>query len=225
MQRTQVERRSRGKSLIANRCKTGDDDDIPHKISLEILTPLQSMCDNWTALEKQGRRRLVRIRRLQAGSKVVLSCDALPQAEFRPDAESPRDCVVSCIYFEGARKYYITSVDVIYLLQRITNHPGPFPTDEKNRIRRNMESLRPIVVAKTGKKGCDSLFSQIMNFPDPKPRNIEKDIKVFEWSVLGQALERVLSKYVSILGILPSHLTNLPFKVLVCHAHDADRFR
>lgn len=36
-----------------------------------------------------------------------------------------------------------------------------------------------------------------MDFPDPKPRNIEKDLKVFEWNLLGQALEKILSKYVS----------------------------
>jgi hypothetical protein len=35
-----------------------------------------------------------------------------------------------------------------------------------------------------------------MDFPDPKPRNIEKDLKVFEWNLLGQALEKILSKYV-----------------------------
>ena len=36
-----------------------------------------------------------------------------------------------------------------------------------------------------------------MEFPDPKPRNIEKDLKVFEWGLLAQALEKILSKYVS----------------------------
>ncbi|KAF8145907.1 hypothetical protein K438DRAFT_1871056 [Mycena galopus ATCC 62051] len=34
-----------------------------------------------------------------------------------------------------------------------------------------------------------------MDFPNPKPRNIEKDLKVFEWSLLGQALEKSMSKY------------------------------
>jgi hypothetical protein len=36
-----------------------------------------------------------------------------------------------------------------------------------------------------------------MDFPDPKPRNIEKDVKVFDWSLLPQALGKIISKYVS----------------------------
>jgi hypothetical protein len=36
-----------------------------------------------------------------------------------------------------------------------------------------------------------------MGFPNPKPRNIEKDVKVFPWEVLGSALKKIIGKYVS----------------------------
>jgi len=39
-----------------------------------------------------------------------------------------------------------------------------------------------------------------MDFPDPKPRNIEKDVKVFDWDLLPQALDKIISKYVSFAG-------------------------
>jgi hypothetical protein len=37
-----------------------------------------------------------------------------------------------------------------------------------------------------------------MGFPNPKPRNIEKDVKVFPWKILAHALKKIISKYVSI---------------------------
>jgi hypothetical protein len=40
-----------------------------------------------------------------------------------------------------------------------------------------------------------------MDFPDPKPRKIEKDLKVFDWKLLPQALDKIISKYVSV--VLP----------------------
>jgi hypothetical protein len=42
-----------------------------------------------------------------------------------------------------------------------------------------------------------------MSFPNPKPRNIEKDVKVFPWSIFGTALKKIISKYVSRAGDAP----------------------
>jgi hypothetical protein len=38
-----------------------------------------------------------------------------------------------------------------------------------------------------------------MGFPAPKPRNIEKDVKVFPWKILSHALKKIIGKYVSAL--------------------------
>jgi hypothetical protein len=43
-----------------------------------------------------------------------------------------------------------------------------------------------------------------MGFPNPKLRNIEKDVKVFSWKVLGHALKKIVGKYVSLLIALNS---------------------
>ncbi|KAG7441841.1 uncharacterized protein BT62DRAFT_864542, partial [Guyanagaster necrorhizus] len=147
------------------------------------------MCTNWDASEDRVGRRLVRFHKVQDGCKLILSCEAIRQDDYRDTYT-----VISCIFRDENRQYYVTSVDIIYLLERLTN--DDFPVEEKNRIRRNLEGLRPITVRKY-KHGLDTFFQRIMEFPDPKPRNIEKDLKVFEWSLLGQALDNVLSKYVS----------------------------
>ena len=52
------------------------------------------------------------------------------------------------------------------------------------------------------KVDAEPFFKLIMGFPNPKPRNIEKDVKVFPWKILAQALKKVMSKYVSRFPIL-----------------------
>ncbi|THV06808.1 hypothetical protein K435DRAFT_561817, partial [Dendrothele bispora CBS 962.96] len=143
----------------------------------------------WDSSEIRAGRRLVRFNKVQDGRKLILSCIPIRQEDY---VES--DSVISCIYRDELDTCFVTSVDIIYLLERLTN--DEFPVEEKNRIRRNLEGLRPTTVSKH-KPGSEAFFQRIMEFPDPKPRNIEKDLKVFEWSLLGQALDKILSKYVS----------------------------
>lgn len=156
---------------------------------LDLVTPLASICTGWSPAELHAGRRLVRFSEVQDGRRLIVSCEPIRQEDY---CES--DSVISCIYREETDTCFVTSVDVIYLLERITN--GEFPVEEKNRIRRNLEGLRPTTISKH-KIGFGDFFQRIMDFPDPKPRNIEKDLKVFEWNLLGQALEKILSKYVS----------------------------
>ncbi|KAJ7675068.1 hypothetical protein B0H17DRAFT_1207933 [Mycena rosella] len=115
--------------------------------------------------------------------------------------------VISCIYREETEACYVTSVDIIYLLERLTN--DEFPVEEKNRIRRNLEGLRPTTVSKH-KPGSEAFFLRIMEFPDPKPRNIEKDLKVFDWTLLGQALDKIMSKYSIYTASPTDSTTSLP---------------
>ncbi|TDL26055.1 hypothetical protein BD410DRAFT_716587 [Rickenella mellea] len=142
-----------------------------------------------SANDMNAGRRLVRFFRSQEGSKLQVSCHPIPQDSFKE-----ADIVISCIYRPETNNCWFTSVDVIYLLERLV--VTPFTVEEKNRIRRNLEGFRPTTVSKKS-RGSEHFFQQIMDFPVPKPRNIEKDVKVFPWSVLTQALEKIISKYVS----------------------------
>ena len=166
----------------------------PHKAVLQIQGDLSDMAKHWTAEEWDSKRRLVQFWRQQKGNTI--------HATFRPVPQSDRPTsavCVSCIWWAERNECYVTSVDCIYLLESLI--AVRFTVEEKNRIRRNLEGFRPLTVSK-GKKDCESFFKLIMQFPSPKPRNIEKDVKVFAWSILPHALKKIIGKYVS---LSPSH--------------------
>lgn len=133
--------------------------------SLDIMVVLDSFCYNWDDLEMQAGRRLVRFSRIRDGNKLLVSAERISPGDY--DA---KDIVISCIYRDETDSCCVTSVDIIHLLQRLV--ATEFVVEEKNRIRRNLEGLRPTTVSKS-RPGFEGLFQRIMDFPDPKPRKIE----------------------------------------------------
>lgn len=188
--RPQTQTQTQVQSLRRMRQATDASEDSSQTAVLEIMVVLDSFCYNWDELELQAGRRLVRFSRLQDGNKLLVSAERILPNEY--DA---KDIVVSCIYREETDSCCVTSVDIIHLLQRLVG--AEFVVEEKNRIRRNLEGLRPTTVSKS-RPGFESFFQRIMDFPDPKPRKIEKDLKVFDWKLLPQALDKIISKYVSV---------------------------
>lgn len=161
----------------------------PNKAKLEINGDLDSMAQTWSADEWEAKRRLVCFQRTQSGSTINTS--------FKPvsvDDRPPNSICISCIYWEEKEECFVTSVDTIYLLEQLV--AARFTVEEKNRIRRNLEGFRPLTVSK-GKQDSEEFFKVIMAFPNPKPRNIEKDVKVFHWKDLSSALKKIIGKYVS----------------------------
>jgi hypothetical protein len=161
------------------------------KAKLEIQGDLLTMADvsTWTDDEKKIKRRLVEFQRRQE--------DSIIHASFKPATAEERtqgaNCV-SCIFWEERGECFVTSVDTIQLLEGLV--AVRFTVEEKNRIRRNLEGFKPLTVSKQ-KEDSESFFRLIMGFPNPKPRNIEKDVKVFPWSILSNALRKIIGKYVS----------------------------
>jgi hypothetical protein len=161
----------------------------PHKAKLDINGDLDSMTQNWSDEEWEAKRRIVCFQRSQSGSTINTS--------FKPvsvDERPQNGTLISCIYWEEKEECFITSVDTIYLLEQLV--AARFTVEEKNRIRRNLEGFRPLTVSK-GKQDSEEFFKVIMAFPNPKPRNIEKDVKVFHWKDLSSALKKIIGKYVS----------------------------
>lgn len=159
------------------------------KAVLKIEGNLDTMSENWSQEEVDAKRRLVQFERSQQGSTISTTF-----APVTPEARPARSICVSCIWWEEKDEYYITSVDTIFLLEQLVN--VRFTVEEKNRIRRNLEGFRPLTVSKA-KADSEEFFKVIMGFPTPKPRNIEKDVKVFAWKILSHALKKIISKYVS----------------------------
>lgn len=161
----------------------------PSKAVLKLNGDLDAMADNWSKEELDLKRRLVQFTRVQSGS--AIHTDFRPVA---PEDRAPNSICISCIYWSRRKECFITSVDTIYLLESLVG--VRFTVEEKNRIRRNLEGFRPLTVSKA-KPESDDFFKTIMGFPAPKPRNIEKDVKVFPWKILSHALKKIIGKYVS----------------------------
>ncbi|KAF3041976.1 hypothetical protein E8E12_009590 [Didymella heteroderae] len=157
------------------------------KAVLKIEGDLDKMSEDWSQEEVEAKRRLVQFERSQQGSTISTTF-----APVAPEARPARSICVSCIWWEEKDDYFITSVDTIYLLEQLVN--VRFTVEEKNRIRRNLEGFRPLTVSKA-KADSEEFFKVIMGFPAPKPRNIEKDVKVFPWKILSHALKKIISKY------------------------------
>lgn len=186
------------------------------KANLNILGDMMEMTWNWSPEEWASGRRLVQFWRKQhaAGETSqqkdnqvecgfqAIEQEAYQQQRIRENLAAQKDnlahkksslpLVISCIYWRERNDYYITSVDCIYLLEGLIG--VQFTVEEKNRIRRNLEGFRPLTVSKC-KPECADFFKLIMSFPHPKPRNIEKDVKVFSWKSLPSALTKIIRKY------------------------------
>lgn len=161
----------------------------PSKAMLKLNGDLDSMAEGWSQDEHNAKRRLIQFSRYQHGS--TIHADFAPVA---PEKRAPNSICISCIYWDNKDECFVTSVDTIYLLESLVG--VRFTVEEKNRIRRNLEGFRPLTVSKT-KPDSEEFFKVIMGFPAPKPRNIEKDVKVFPWKILGHALKKIIGKYVS----------------------------
>lgn len=166
---------------------------FPQKAILKIRGSLDSMTQDWTPDEWSTKRRLVQFRRSQ--NKSVITAEFAPVA---PEDRQPNSICISCIWWEERQECFATSVDTIYLLEQLV--ALRFTVEEKNRIRRNLEGFHPLTVSKA-KADSEEFFKIIMGFPNPKPRNIEKDVKVFPWKILTHALKKIISKYVSRLQV------------------------
>ncbi|KAI5449670.1 hypothetical protein NCC49_004131 [Naganishia albida] len=157
------------------------------KAKLELQSDLNLMAVGWDQEEWHAKRRLVQFWRRQDGAIIHAAFRPIKQTEYIPNS-----IVVSCIYRADKNECFVTSVDAIYLLEALVGLR--FSVEEKNRIRRNLEGFRPITVSKN-KSGAEDFFKLVMSFPNPKPRNIEKDVKVFPWSIFGTALKKIIGKY------------------------------
>jgi hypothetical protein len=162
-----------------------------NKAVLKINGDLDQMSKGWSKDEWDNHRRIVLFTKQQQGSTLSV--------KFRPVNvnERPTNSIcISCIWWAEKGECFVTSVDAIHLLEQLVAAPNRFTVEEKNRIRRNLEGFRPLTVSKA-KADSEEFFKIIMGFPNPKPRNIEKDVKVFPWKILSQALKKIISKYVS----------------------------
>lgn len=168
-----------------------------NQIVLDIRGILNAMQDDWTLEERAVKRRVVRFWREQSWTTITVWFQPLRASERSLPYER-NELRISCLCWEEKHMCYLTSVDTILLLELVLDKTS-FETDEKNRIRRNLQSLDPLTVSKDNPKnepGCEEFFDLIMEFTNPKPWKIKKSVKVFQWDKLEEGLNKILSKYV-----------------------------
>ncbi|KAI5950074.1 hypothetical protein KGF57_004419 [Candida theae] len=165
-----------------------------HSVNLKFIKNLNTMMENWTEEEIKASRRLVKfdISQGQNNGNNNNTVQVINFQPLQPNDYEVTQAVVSCIYWREKNKFICTSVDIILLLEYFVHQS--FGIEEKNRIRRNLQSLKPTTVSRSNKNDRE-FFSLIMGMENPRPRNIEKDLKVFNWSDLGKAIAKVMSKY------------------------------
>jgi hypothetical protein len=164
------------------------------KVLLDFEADLAGLGKNLSVEEKRRRRRLIKFYCERKGNTIYISSTPITEDHYQQESESP-GVIISCIWREDVRETCFTSCDLIRLLEYLVQ--DRFHADERSRVRRNVEHLRPITVSKTR---MSRLFSTIMNLPSPKPRNIEKDVKIFKWDRLVESLNSAISKYVRLAG-------------------------
>ena len=151
--------------------------------------------------EERAGRRLVAFDRKVVGDNIQLSFRRISPEEY-----TERIFVISCIYHKVTlpvedkateekkkvtQERWFTSVEILKLVEFIAD--GKSSSDDKSRNRRNLEFIKPTTVSRAA---LPQFFQLLMDFPIPKPRGIEKDIKVFPWDSLEAGLKKVMEKYV-----------------------------
>ncbi|KAL8688137.1 MAG: hypothetical protein Q9218_005871 [Villophora microphyllina] len=158
------------------------------KATLIVDGNLNSMTEEWTPAERTAGRRLVFFSRWQQDDSIYASFEPVIREDYIPNS-----ACISCIRYEKEEgAFWATSVDIINVLEKLA--ADKFSIEEKNRIRRDIEGFKPVTVSKLGD---EDFFNVINGFPEPKPRNIGKDIKAFNWTILAHALEKVIGRFYS----------------------------
>lgn len=160
----------------------------PTRAALRLRGDPQSMTAGWNAQELRSCRRLVQFDRILEGSVIRVQFDQV----IPGDSIANYTCIISCIYWKLEDQYFVTSKDILCLLESLL--AVHFTVKEKNRIRRNLASFRSLTVSKNNDVS-EEFFRIIMGFPAPRPRTIEKDIKVFHWCNLAQILCKIIGQY------------------------------
>lgn len=157
-------------------------------IRLKIDDSFGQMVDSWSSEEHHHERRLVLMTiDRESLSTFRISCLSVPPGTL---AREKNQLVISCVWWEERQVHVVTSVDLLLVLESLVNEH--FSVDEKSRIRRNLQFLKPTTVTRVS---AGRLFNSLMAMENPRPRNIEKDLKVFQWGHLFDAVNKVLFKY------------------------------
>ncbi|BEI83626.1 hypothetical protein CcaverHIS002_0402300 [Cutaneotrichosporon cavernicola] len=155
---------------------------------------------SWSPQETQARRRIIQFTAVRSFieqdpqahvisalvPQVAINWSAISQQEWQGNRGDT--FAMSVMLFEG--KALITSVDIIGSAECFFG--THFCTNEKNRIRRGFESSGP----NTLHKDDGAMYSLLRSLVNPKPRNIDKSVKVFLATSFRTLIDKICSNYI-----------------------------
>ena len=169
----------------------------------------------WTEEEIECGRRIISLaaRYDRDVAEFTVEAHAISQEQYQEDMNT-----ISCIYWRPAPTPVVpqvmgecvyTSVDVIRSIEKMVLTPDQvyqngekwgFNIAKKNRIRRHIENLGSYTVRADTNPDWKGMLTatfhhQLMNYTEPNVKNIAKEVKVFAWSSIGEAFERLLLKH------------------------------
>jgi hypothetical protein len=158
---------------------------------------------SWNNTEISRKRRLVAFTCHTDNAKFTAHFTAQPIPHLGLATAAAK--VVSCIYVppeasQMPNTCIITSYDFINLISWMLRKPVWFTVDERNRVRRNLEIFNPQTLHKEGAYDVWDLFKQVTGYQYPKPWNIQKDFKVFDWSLIEAMMKEISKKYTVVVG-------------------------
>jgi hypothetical protein len=176
-----------------------------HHEFVRFQQPLDALVEGWTPVEREAGRRLVQFSILQGpGHCRTVRCRVVPPSS-RVSAAGMTS-IVSCLAGPQGG-FLITSVDLLRLAALLY---GDTPrTEEKNRLRRHLERFGPRTIGR--QKDVGGLYTRIATYDEPSPLTINKDIKIFKWARLEDAMDAIIAKRVTYRAPKASKASASPF--------------
>ncbi|EWZ78545.1 hypothetical protein FOWG_17238 [Fusarium oxysporum f. sp. lycopersici MN25] len=167
----------------------------PSKAVLKITGDLKSMGENWSEQDKAKHRRIVVFHRTRKGSTLNTTFE-LSSINSQSDGGGR----VSCILWAAKGEFYITSCEIILLVEYLVDTKKPFSLPERNLIRSTLSKLDPTTVSEKDPWSQD-FHKIIMGFSDPQPVAVRKNsVRVHPWNKLESALKTIVKLYGFSLG-------------------------
>ncbi|KAB8228048.1 uncharacterized protein BDW43DRAFT_316255 [Aspergillus alliaceus] len=154
---------------------------------LYMKSAVMDMAFNWTREETAQRRRIVYFIRDQENRQFI---DISFSPPFYQLTEVDYICT-SCIYWPGREDRFITSSDIIQLLQWLLQ--TRILQLQRCRIRRNLDRFQPHFISKSDPESFE-FTRMVRGFRNPRAVAIRKDMKVFPWRMLQSAITTILNK-------------------------------
>ncbi|CAO3701266.1 unnamed protein product [Rhizopus stolonifer] len=106
--------------------------------------------------------------------------------------ERANPLAISCIWWQEKDQYFVTSCDIVRIVEGLIGIS--LNKQHKNRMRRQLQSYSPMTIGKKYDEEINTFYLQLIGFTTPSVKTIDKDIKIFRWEILEEALVKLVGQ-------------------------------